>query len=325
MIPTDKSAEKFERQMNLLAALSDTVQGVRAVDIQQRVPGYNADHDSFRRTFERDKKDLLSLGVPIEVVAGATADLTAYRVDKTKYELPDPGLESDELAALHLALETVTVGSSPGDMARAMWRLGGVVDAASSDSNGIPVGELTEIPSDASLVPLFRAVTERRVVSFTYESSAGISDRSVEPWHLDFKRGRWNLTAFDLERSEQRNFRLDRVRSDVRLGDPDSQSHPIPSTPAEQADPWEFGDSEPVLMTVRFDAEVSGFARQSLSSCAVSEEANGELTFQVPVANWPAFRSFVLTFLDHAEILEPHEARQSMIEWLQVIGGDDRG
>ena len=325
MIPTDKSAEKFERQMNLLAALSDTVQGIRAVDIQQRVPGYNADHDSFRRTFERDKKDLLSLGVPIEVVAGATADLTAYRVDKSKYELPDPGLESDELAALHLALETVTVGSSPGDMARAMWRLGGVVDASSSDSVGIPVGELTEIPSDSSLIPLFRAVTERRVVSFTYESSAGISQRSVEPWHLDFKRGRWNLTAFDLERGEQRNFRLDRVRSDVQLDEPGSHSHPIPSTPSEPADPWEFGDNEPVLMTVRFDAEVSDFARQSLSSCAVSEQASGELTFQVPVANWPAFRSFVLSFLDHAEILEPPEARASMIEWLEKISGDNRG
>lgn len=325
MIPTDKSAEKFERQMNLLAALSDTVQGIRAVDIQQRVPGYNADHDSFRRTFERDKKDLLSLGVPIEVVAGATADLTAYRVDKSKYELPDPGLESDELAALHLALETVTVGSSPGDMARAMWRLGGVVDASSSDSVGIPVGELTEIPSDSSLIPLFRAVTERRVVSFTYESSTGISQRSVEPWHLDFKRGRWNLTAFDLERGEQRNFRLDRVRSDVQLDEPGSHSHPIPSTPSEPADPWEFGDNEPVLMTVRFDAEVSDFARQSLSSCAVSEQASGELTFQVPVANWPAFRSFVLSFLDHAEILEPPEARASMIEWLGIISGDNRG
>jgi len=325
MIPTDKSAEKFERQMNLLAALSDTVQGVRAIDIQQRVPGYNADHDSFRRTFERDKKDLLSLGVPIEVVTGATAELTAYRVDKSKYELPDPGLESDELAALHLALETVTVGSSPGDMARAMWRLGGVVDAASSDSAGIPVGELTEIPSNASLVPLFRAVTERRVVSFTYESSAGTSKRSVEPWHLDFKRGRWNLTAFDLERSEQRNFRLDRVRSEVQLDDPGSQSHPIPSTPSEQADPWEFGDNEPVVITVRFDAEVADFARQSLSSCAVTEQSSGAASFQVPVANWPAFRSFVLSFLDHAEIIDPPEARASMIEWLEVIGGCDRG
>jgi len=325
MIPTDKSAEKFERQMNLLAALSDTLQGVRAVEIQQRVPGYNADHDSFRRTFERDKKDLLSLGVPIEVVAGATADLTAYRVDKKKYELPDPGLESDELAALHLALETVTVGSSPGDMARAMWRLGGVVDRASSDSAGIPIGELTEIPSDESLVPLFRAVTERRVVSFTYESSTGISQRSVEPWHLDFKRGRWNLSAFDLERGEQRNFRLDRVRSDVQLDEPGSHSHPIPAKPSEPIDPWEFGDNEPVVTTVRFDAEVADFARQSLASCAVSEHVSGELTFQVPVANWPAFRSFVLSFLDHAEILDPPESRASMIDWLERIVGDDRG
>jgi len=78
-------------------------------------------------------------------------------------------------------------------------------------------------------------------------------------------------------------------------------------------------------MTVRFDAEVSDFARQSLSSCAVSEQASGELTFQVPVANWPAFRSFVLSFLDHAEILEPPEARASMIEWLEIISGDNRG
>jgi predicted DNA-binding transcriptional regulator YafY len=210
-------------------------------------------------------------------------------------------------------------------MARAMWRLGGVVDAASSDSAGIPVGELTEIPSNASLVPLFRAVTERRVVSFTYESSAGTSKRSVEPWHLDFKRGRWNLTAFDLERSEQRNFRLDRVRSEVQLDDPGSQSHPIPSTPSEQADPWEFGDNEPVVMTVRFDAEVSDFARQSLSSCTVTEQSSGAASFQVPVANWPAFRSFVLSFLDHAEIIDPPEARASMIEWLEAIGGGDRG
>ena len=325
MTPSDKSAEKFERQMNLLAALSDTQYGVRAVDIQQRVPGYNADHDSFRRTFERDKKDLLSLGVPIEVVTGATADLTAYRVDKSKYELPDPGLSSDELAALHLALETVTVGTAPGDMARAMWRLGGVVDASSENPVGVPVGELTELPSDASLVPLFRAVTERRVVSFTYESTSGGSERSVEPWHLDFKRGRWNLTAFDLERGEQRNFRLDRIRSAVTLEEAGSQSHPAPPTPAEQADPWEFGESEPVVISVRFDAEVAEFARQSLSSCEAEDGANGSVLFQVPVTNWPAFRSFVLSFLDHAEVIAPPESRALMIEWLDGIGGGVNG
>jgi len=325
MTPTDKSAEKFERQMNLLAALSDTTQGIRAVDIQQRVPGYNADHDSFRRTFERDKKDLLSLGVPIEVVTGATADLTAYRVDKSKYELPDPGLDGDELAALHLALETVTVGSSPGDMARAMWRLGGVVDAASENPVGVPVGELTEIPSETSLVPLFRAVTERRAVSFTYESSTGTSQRSVEPWHLDFKRGRWNLTAFDRERDDQRNFRLDRIRGDVNLDDAGSQLHPVPLAPSPQADPWEFGEGDPISTSVRFDSEVADFARQSLYSCASTDHSDGAVSFEVPVTNWPAFRSFILSFLDHAEVLAPAEFRSAMVEWLELISEDARG
>lgn len=325
MSPNDKSAEKFERQMNLLAALTDTVQGLRAVDIQERVPGYNPDHDSFRRTFERDKKDLLGLGVPIEIVPGATADLTAYRVDRSKYELPDPGLESDELAALHLALETVTVGSDRGDMARAMWRLGGVVDSSSEDPIGVPVGELTELPSDASLVPLFRAVTERRSVSFTYESNAETSKRSVEPWHLAFKRGRWVLTAFDLDRDDQRNFRLDRIRSDVDLGEQGSQVHPAPSTLDEPAEPWEFGENEPIEFVVRFDAEVAPFAKESLGSSPSSVGSDGSMTFTVPVTNWPAFRSFVLSFLDHAELLEPAEYRELLIDWLEAIAEDHRG
>lgn len=325
MSSTDKSAEKFERQMNLLAALSDTRQGLRAADIQQRVPGYNAEYDSFRRTFERDKKDLLSLGVPIEVVAGATPDLTAYRINKAQYELPDPGLESDELAALHLALETVTIGAASSDIARAMWRLGGVVDAESEDSIGVPVGELSELPSDEALVPLFRAVTERRTASFTYESSNGVSERTVEPWHLWFRRGRWNLTAFDCDRSEQRNFRLDRLRSAVSLGESGSHSSTAPATSYEVADPWEFGDAEPTEISVRFDAEVASFARESLGTNTTVIDSDGRLTIRVPVTNWPAFRSFVLSFLDHAEILDPPEYRNEMIKWLRALAGETHG
>ena len=40
----------------------------------------------------------------------------------------------------------------------------------------------------------------------------------------------------------------------------------------------------------------------------------------IAVTNEAAFRSFVLTFLEHAEILEPEELRASMRDWLvQVI------
>jgi len=106
---------------------------------------------------------------------------------------------------------------------------------------------------------------------------------------------------------------------------PGSHTHPVPSTPLEQADPWEFGESDPVLISVRFDAEVADFARQSLSSCKAEEESNGSVIFQVPVTNWPAFRSFVLSFLDHAEVIAPPESRAEMIEWLEGIAGDING
>lgn len=43
---------------------------------------------------------------------------------------------------------------------------------------------------------------------------------------------------------------------------------------------------------------------------------------EVAVTNETAFRSFVLTFLDHAEILEPQSLRTSMIEWLDAYIGD---
>ena len=36
-------------------------------------------------------------------------------------------------------------------------------------------------------------------------------------------------------------------------------------------------------------------------------------------ANRDAFRSFVLTFLDHAEVLSPPELRAGLIEWLEAV------
>jgi predicted DNA-binding transcriptional regulator YafY len=39
------------------------------------------------------------------------------------------------------------------------------------------------------------------------------------------------------------------------------------------------------------------------------------------VVNRPAFRSWVLGLLDHAEVLEPAELRQEVVGWLEEIAG----
>ena len=125
------AAEKFERQMNLLAALLESPRPISAEQIQQRVAGYSTDKDAFRRTFERDKDELRDLGVPVQVatIPATFPEQQGYMVDRTVYEMPELDLASDEIAALRLALQAVRVGdptAHESESSAALWRLGGL-------------------------------------------------------------------------------------------------------------------------------------------------------------------------------------------------------
>ena len=97
------STAKLERLMKLTAALLEAVAPLSAEEIHRRVDGYPETDASFRRSFERDKDDLREMGVPIvlETVPGSDPPVDGYRIPKDQYYLADPGLEPDELAALH--------------------------------------------------------------------------------------------------------------------------------------------------------------------------------------------------------------------------------
>jgi proteasome accessory factor B len=324
MAPSDK----LERLMNLTAALLDAERPLTADDIAERVPGYAESREAFRRTFERDKDELRQLGVPItmETIPGLYPPEQGYRIDRADYELPDPGLAPDELAALRLALQAVRVGEQSGDGSEALWKLGGLVDAGEADV-GTPrsADAVASLPPDPSLVPLFSAVLERRVARFAYSSGGGDGDRVVEPWRLDYRRGRWYLTAHDLDRGEERNFRLDRIRGPVELDEPGTFTGPPATAPAAPDQPWAYGEGEAVTAVLWVDGSQARWALDQLGAeCVISSDPDGSTTFAVPVTSWPAFRSFVLGFLDHAELLEPPDLRADLVAWVRRLTEADR-
>src|ERR1700716_301480 len=159
------SSEKLERLLNLTAALLETAKPLSAAEIAKRVYGYPEEKSAFRRTFERDKDDLREMGIPIVLteIAGTDPPETGYRIPKDQYYLRDPGLEPDELAALHLAASTVRLDGIEG--AGGLWKLGGVPAGPTPNAAG---PEVTPIPVDRRLVVLFDAVAERKPVTFTY-------------------------------------------------------------------------------------------------------------------------------------------------------------
>jgi predicted DNA-binding transcriptional regulator YafY len=287
-----------------------------AEQIADRIFGYPEEKTAFRRAFERDKEALREMGIPIVMVdvAGADPPQMGYRIPKDQYYLRDPGLEADELAALHLAASAIRLEGVEGTAG--LWKLGGVPAPATEKSSPATVAA---IPVDHRLVTLFGAVGERRAVSFTYRDER----RTVDPYRLDFNRGRWYLTGYDHGRADERVFRLDRIAGDVEAGAARSFEPPSVAVPGARAEPWQLGEGEPLRGRVLVEAAQAPIAIGILGPDAVTEERpDGSVVVELPVTNPEGFRTLVLSFLEHAEVLGPAELRVDFVEWLRAVAND---
>lgn len=300
--------EKLERQLSLLAALLHTSRPLAASEIQQRVEGYPNDKVAFRRAFERDKEDLRRLGIPVQMesipVAGGLVD--GYRVLRGKYYLHDLGLEREEVIALGMAQRLIRLEGA--DAADALWKLGGQTSREEAQVLGaIEIGPIVS--------KLYEAITDEALVSFEYRHET----RTVEGWRLIFRRGHWYLEGHDQARRAKRSFRLDRIQGDVRVGEPNSFAHQRRLDPLGRQ-PWEFEDASGVEFTARvsIDSSQAMRVRSELGDEAVvADRPDGSVEIELAVSNRKGFRTFVLSFLDAAEVLSPPEARALVVEWLE--------
>ena len=307
---------RIERLINLTATLLDADRFLTRDEILERVPGYTGSGESLRRAFERDKETLRELGVPVETgqVDPTNPDSPeGYRIPRGAYYLPDPGLEPDELAALHLAARTVRL---PGaESTEALWKLGGRPAAGPGTSTGAAVAQRAELPGSEHLVTLFQAWGERRTVTFAYRGQ----DRAVDPWRLAFRNGHWYLIGRDHGAGEERNFRLDRIESAVAAGAAGAFERPPEAGDGDEP-PWLLGEGDPVVATLLVDADQAGWTTSHLGpDSVVDRRPDGAVVVEVPVTNRDAFRSFVLGYLDHAEVLGPPELRDEVVEWLEAL------
>jgi len=301
--------DRLERLINLVAALLEAERPLTADELHQRLPGYADNEVAFRRAFERDKDVLREMGVPLvlEPIDPMQPGLEGYRIPKEEYYLTDPGLEPDELAALHLAASAVELEGAGG--VEALWKLGGWVAEEG------PPPATAALPGVAHLSPAFAAISHRQPVTFTYRGE----ERRVDPWRLAFRNGHWYLLGRDHNRDGERNFRLDRVDSEI-VADQTATPFDAPADPSAPASPWQMGDEDPVRARLTIDADHAGWAVGQVGADAVeSRDDDGSVVLAVTVTNRSAFRSFVLGFLDHAEVLAPPELCDEMTTWLEQL------
>jgi len=294
--------DKLERLLKLTAALLHAEIPLTAEELRDRVGGYPDTKATFRRAFERDKDDLRSMGMPLRVepVPGVDPPVDGYRLDRDEYAGTELAFEADELAALHLATSLVQLDGDD----TALVKLGAAGGDAPADSVG-------RVPFNDTLATMIGAAVDRKALSVTYNDV----ERIVEPWKLSFTRGHWYLSGFDRLREDQRLYRVDRITDGVSLSGPAQAPVGDVNEPIDLRG-WELGDGPVIKATILVDADQAAYARHILGEAV--DRPDGSVTATLDVRNIDAFRSFVLSFLEHAEILEPAELRADFVEWLEA-------
>jgi proteasome accessory factor B len=304
----------IERILNLLAFLLTVGRPVTAEEIRNTVQGYDQPTDAaFRRTFERDKDLLRSLGVPLEMDHTDIWEVElGYIIPSDRYAIEDPGLTDEERSALLLAAQAVRFGGQPTELG-AIFKLGGAAPPARAGTVLADLGHDLDV-----LGSLYGAVTDRSITTFTYKGTS----RSVHPYGLIHRRGHWYLAAPEAAAPEPvKAFRLDRM-SDIAVHEETGMFERPKSFETSRSISTDIPDADPKSTAhVRFDPDIAQIAlRQMPGSVRLSEDDRGVLV-EVPMATERALIGWVLSFDDRAVIEQPAVARDAFANF--VRGTDD--
>ena len=309
------SVARAERLVNLVLCLLSTRQYLTADRIRRIVPGY-ADaptDDAYFRMFERDKTELRELGIPLEVGRNSAFDtIDGYRIARRDYELGEIDLEPDEAAAVALAVRLWDSPELTGAAHGALLKLraAGVQTDLADDTL-----ELRVDTRDPAFPALWEAVRDRRAVVFDYRSASSdtVLTRTVEPWGVVSRRGKWYVVGHDRGRRAQRVFRLSRIVGEVRpSGRPGAVVVPEGVDLREMVGFQESPAERTALIRVRPGA------CQGLRQLAVAVREGGDWDeAEVRFHDAERLAGWIASLGADAVVVEPPDAREAVIRRLK--------
>ena len=320
----DVTARKSERLLNLLITLLVSRTYVSKERIREVIEPYReAGNEAFEKMFERDKEELRSLGIPIEVgyVDRAFEDEPGYRVERAAFELPDIDLEPEEAAVIGLAARVwqhAGLAAATSDALVKLKAAGVTVDRAALD-----VVQPRIAAEEPTFEAFWQATRTRTPVTFDYRTSVSgtAATRHLQPWGVVSYRGRWYVVGHDTDRDDTRLFRLSRVQGAVTLAkkagtydvppgtDIRSLTQMLAPKPADRS----------ATMLVR---EAAGHGLRRHASPAEGEGAGerpGWDRLEVRFASAETLADEVLGYGPDVVVLDPPEVRDLVVSRLQKV------
>ena len=329
--------QKDQRLLDLAALLLKAAEPVSWREIQEQFPeDYAGTGDAAIRKFERDKADLLELGIPVRYAAGDEDLPAGYLIDKDEFYLPDLRLAPEDLALLYVAgSAALAQGTFPyaRDLAHALNKLSfaasapGASETAALAARRLSAEDVEPPPAVVRwLEELSRAVAQRKRVHLRYKRAERPEERErdVDPYGLFQKGGAWYLAGYCHLRKDLRTFHLSRIVSltvnPAAPRTPDFAVRPGFSLAALAGrEPWEFQVHPPQSCRVRLDGPVSDEVLASFGPAKRVEEVAGGLVVELEATNAEGLLRHVLSLSGGAEILSPRPLRERAREVLSAL------
>lgn len=288
---------KIDRLIGILAILlqKDTV---TAPDLAEHF-------EVSRRTINRDIEDLCKAGIPIATRQGQGGGIfimDGYRVDRT---LLTNGEMQDILAGLR-SLDSINGTNRYGQL---MEKL----SAGSSDFMAGNQSVLIDLSSwyKSSLAPKIEtirtAIDSGMKLSFLYYAPKGESKRTIEPYYLIFRWSSWYVWGWCCQREDFRLFKLNRVEELRITGNRFEKRKPLmPDLSNERIFPGG------IQAKVVFEPDCKWRLVEEFGPECFRELENGKLLFQADYTDKENLITWIISFRDKAELLEPVWIREEI-------------
>ena len=265
-----------------------------------------------RRTINRDIEDLCRAGIPIATrqgQGGGIRIMDGYRVDRA---LLTNGEMKDILAGLR-SLDSVNGTNRYGQLMEKLL-------AGSSDLIPGEQSVLIDLSSwyKKSLAPkieMIRTGIEEGIeISFCYYAPKGESVRRMEPYYLIFQWSSWYVWGWCLEREDFRLFKLNRME-EMRLTGNRFQKRKtaVPDLGNERVFPGG------IRVKVLFEPECKWRLVEEFGPESFTALPDGALLFTFGFTDKTSIVSWIASFGDGAELLEPAGLRQDVLAFAEGI------
>ena len=256
-----------------------------------------------KRTINRDIEALCKAGIPIQTsqgIGGGISIMDGYRMDRTILTSKDMQMI---LAGLR-SLDSVSGSRYYGQLMEKI-KAGSSELVSGRDSILIDLSSWYRESLAPKIEVIQSAIESRQILKFTYYSQTGESIRKIEPYYIVFKWSSWYVWGWCMKRKDFRLFKLNRMDK-VSMSDKsfDCREVPMPDLSTEKIFPGG------IKVKALFSKDVKWRLVEEFGLSCFTENDDGRLLFTADYTDMENLVTWILTFGDKAELLEPKEARE---------------